>query len=77
MLRAENIKEYQDKTMFDFNYLGKLYHTEMQLVGQYNVYNMLAGIGAGLLVGIDINQILQSVKEIQPINGRMNSIAHN
>jgi UDP-N-acetylmuramyl pentapeptide synthase len=42
--KGENIQEFMDKTVFDCKYLGKSYSITTQLVGRFNVYNILGCI---------------------------------
>lgn len=76
-LKAENIQISAKWTTFSFSYLGKSYDCTTQLVGEFNVYNILAALSVVLQIGVPIEQSLQSISEITPIVWRMEQIEHN
>ena len=43
---------------------------EIPLLGRHNILNSLLAIGAGVLMGVDVEVIRQSLKEFKPISGR-------
>lgn len=47
---------------------------ELKLVGKFNVYNALAAIAATLIEGIPLSFILQSLSQINGVNGRFERI---
>ncbi len=57
--------------------MGQTYDVTTQLVGQFNVYNILAALSVVLQMGVPINQALQSIREIASITGRMEQIEHD
>lgn len=73
-LFAENIELTNAGTQFDLNFLGKSYRVEMKLIGTFNVYNVLAGIGAGIALNINIETILKAVSTIEGVSGRFQSV---
>lgn len=77
MLKWESINIGYNHTDFTFNYLGRPTKISMNLPGVYNVYNALAAIAAGLLLGIDQEKIAQSIGELEWVVGRMEPITHN
>ncbi len=64
-LKAEHIDLGIDGTRFSISYLGNDYNVAMPLRGKYNVSNALAAFSAGLLLGIDANQIIHSLESLQ------------
>ncbi len=46
----------------------------MKLIGKFNVYNVLAGICAGIVSGIPIQRIIQSIAEVEGISGRFETV---
>lgn len=60
-----NVNLFRETTIF-----------ESELVGKYNIYNILSAIVACKLVGIRINYLLTSLKEIPPLLGRANLFKH-
>lgn len=71
ILKATQIIEYLDHTEFTFSYLWKLYRSKTNLLGAYNVNNILAAIGVGIQIGLEIDKILKSVESFQWVNGRL------
>ncbi len=75
-LKAENIHEYKDKTTFNINYLGKIYHITTHMVGLFNVYNILAALGVALEIGVNIEKAIAAIQEFTGVEGRMQRIDH-
>lgn len=70
--RITDITEKKDETWFSFCYKNESFNVRSPLLGKFNVYNLVAAISCLNSFGIDINLILQYIKEIKPISGRMN-----
>ena len=70
-LKGENISIGKDGTSFGISYLGTHYTVTMPLLGRYNVYNALAAMSAGTLLGISPEKIIHSISLLQGVNGRM------
>ena len=49
-LKADNIQISTSGTTFSFTYLGKSYDAKTQLVGEFNVYNILAALSVVLQI---------------------------
>ncbi|NEP44112.1 MAG: UDP-N-acetylmuramoyl-L-alanyl-D-glutamate--2,6-diaminopimelate ligase, partial [Okeania sp. SIO2H7] len=47
---------------------------ELPLVGQYNLSNMLAAVGACLLMGLDLNAAIEKLPEFPGVPGRMERV---
>ncbi|MGB7412813.1 MAG: UDP-N-acetylmuramoyl-L-alanyl-D-glutamate--2,6-diaminopimelate ligase, partial [Thermosynechococcaceae cyanobacterium] len=45
------------------------------LVGQFNVANMLAAVGAGLSLGLNLNEMAQSLAQFSGVPGRMEQVS--
>ena len=72
-VRATNIKCSAKGTSFDViikNDKNK-YKFETKLLGNHNVYNILAGIACGLEFGIDIESLQKAVAGVNPIEHRL------
>ncbi len=72
-VRATNIKCSNKGTSFDVvlkNDKNK-YKFETKLLGDHNVYNILAGIACGLEFGIDIESLQKAVAGVRPIEHRL------
>lgn len=73
-LKAEDIKISPTGTTFSFNYLGKSYDIKTKLVGEFNVYNILAALSVVLQMWVNIEQVIQSVEAFATVTGRMEHI---
>lgn len=76
-LKAENIQISPIGTKFSFTYLGKSYDVHTKLVGDFNVYNILAALSVTIQVWVPMEQAIASIEEVAPITGRMEPIHHN
>mgnify|MGYP004629077829 FL=1 len=72
-VRADNIKLTNKGTTFDCYFKGdsKKYKFETKLLGEANVYNILAGIALGYELGISIAQLQMGVKKVNPVEHRL------
>lgn len=76
-LKAENIQTSLSGTTFSFNYLGKTYDIKTKLVGEFNVYNILSALSVVLQIGVNIDQVIESIESFETVTGRMEGIEHN
>ncbi len=76
-LKAENIRYSIDKTFFDINYMGVLFPATTNMVGIHNVYNVICALASGLIVWLDLKQMIDTLQTFIPPLGRMESIIHN
>ncbi len=72
-LYATNIKITSDGTKFDCFFKGdkKKYTFETNLLGDHNVYNILAGVLLGYKLGINIDRLQSAVSRVQPVEHRL------
>lgn len=70
--KIENIKEEKNKTIFNLKHKNKIYKIESPLLGKFNVYNLTSAIACLNSLDIDIYNIIENIKNIKPISGRMN-----
>lgn len=73
-LQANNIQMTSSGTIFELISPFGIHIVSMQLIGKFSVYNVLASIGAGIATGIPIEQIIQSIKEVQGVSGRFETV---
>ncbi|WP_102271549.1 UDP-N-acetylmuramoyl-L-alanyl-D-glutamate--2,6-diaminopimelate ligase [Cytobacillus massiliigabonensis] len=73
-LQAKNIQITSSGTSFELISPFGIHNVSMQLIGKFSVYNVLASIGAGIATGIPIEQIIQSIKEVQGVSGRFETV---
>lgn len=70
--KIENIKEKKDSTTFTIKHKGIKYKINSPLLGKFNVYNLTAAIACLNSLDIDIENLIEHIKNIKPISGRMN-----
>ena len=68
---ATNIKSDKNGMNFDFIYNEQTYNVKTKLLGIHNVYNILASIALGVEMKVSINQMIQKVISIQPVEHRL------
>lgn len=68
--KARIIEKHFDGTAVDIN--GK--EIQVQFVGVFNVYNLLAVYGATVLLGQDSDQALLTLSTLRPVSGRFETI---
>lgn len=69
-LRASNIKMTSSGTTFDLNVQGEVFPIQIQFIGKFSVYNVLASITAAILSDIPIQDIIHSIEGIKGVSGR-------
>lgn len=69
-LQARNIQLTASGTTFDLHTPIGIQKVSIQLIGKFNVYNVLASIGAAIASGLSYKQIIQSVEKIKGVSGR-------
>ena len=72
-VRAMHIRCSNRGTEFDVKFPGddKEYHFETRLLGDHNVYNILAGLAFGYEFDIPISDLQQAVKGVRPVEHRL------
>lgn len=72
-VRATDIELSHTGTKFNVVFKGdkKKYSFETKLLGEANVYNILAGIALGKALGITVNQLQVGVKKVRSIEHRL------
>ncbi len=72
-VRATNIKCSNKGTTFDVVFKGgnDSYTFTTKLLGNHNVYNILAGIACGIEFGIDIEDLIHAVSGVRPVEHRL------
>lgn len=72
--RFSNIKQYNNRTTFNLTHGNTEYFIETNLLAMFNVYNLVAVIVSLHESGMDMEVILEAVKHIPQIEGRMEYI---
>lgn len=70
---AQNIKSSHRGTEFDVVFKGdkEKYHFETKLLGNANIYNILAGIALGREFGLKISELQAGVRKVLPVEHRL------
>lgn len=74
-LKAKNIKLTPVGTYFEIDFKGETYEVNINLPGKFNVYNVLAAIGASLEIGVSMETILKALLTIEGARGRFESLS--
>lgn len=72
--QAENIKMDLNKIEFRFKYKNKNYLIQSKLIGHFNVHNMLAAIGIGIIEKVPVNKIIKAIAQSEKVPGRLEII---
>lgn len=70
-LRAQNIKSTLAGNDFTATIDGDKYQIYSPLIGEFNVYNVLASIAVGRIAGLSPKQIEQGIASLSYVTGRM------
>lgn len=72
-VHASNIKCSNIGTSFDVTFKGdnKKYPFQTKLLGNHNVYNILSSLALGRRFGIDISDLQKAVKNVKPVEHRL------
>jgi UDP-N-acetylmuramoyl-L-alanyl-D-glutamate--2,6-diaminopimelate ligase len=74
-LSARDVQVSAQGLIFKVMLKGQPWQVVSPLVGEYNVHNILAAIGGTALgLGLDMHKVLQGVRAMQSVPGRMESI---
>lgn len=63
--------ESGDVTEFRFNAFGREYRAQTDIIGEYNVYNLITCMGCMCAIGIPADDMLKVLSEVQLPPGRM------
>ncbi|MDR4946287.1 UDP-N-acetylmuramoyl-L-alanyl-D-glutamate--2,6-diaminopimelate ligase [Neobacillus cucumis] len=69
-IMAHNIQMTPKGTTFDLVFEGGIYPIQMQLIGKFSVYNVLASVTAALVSGLEIKQVIHSIESVEGVSGR-------
>jgi UDP-N-acetylmuramoyl-L-alanyl-D-glutamate--2,6-diaminopimelate ligase len=73
-LRAKKIELKADGLSYQASIDKEIYDVRCHIPGRFNVYNTLAAIGVGRVLGLSKNQIEQGIAALEGVAGRMSSI---
>jgi UDP-N-acetylmuramoyl-L-alanyl-D-glutamate--2,6-diaminopimelate ligase len=73
-IRAEDVRLSLAGTTFTVSTPGGKFRVESRLVGEHNVYNVLAAIGVALEEGLSPDDIRQGLEQVRDIPGRFERV---
>ena len=71
---ARALKFEADSTKFVLVFSGKKYDVKTNLIGEFNVYNLLAAIAGAFARGIAVEKAIEAVADFGGVDGRMQRI---
>ncbi|WML43611.1 UDP-N-acetylmuramoyl-L-alanyl-D-glutamate--2,6-diaminopimelate ligase [Neobacillus sp. PS3-40] len=72
--QAKNIQMSPNGTTFDLLLAESQYSVQMQLIGKFSVYNVLASMATAYVSGIPIKNIIRSIESVKGVAGRFELI---
>ncbi|WP_317853766.1 UDP-N-acetylmuramoyl-L-alanyl-D-glutamate--2,6-diaminopimelate ligase [Chakrabartyella piscis] len=75
-LMANNIKITGLGVDFTFDWQGVTYPVHLHTSGKFSVYNALGAIGASLLLGVPVEDVVAGITENKGVRGRFETIGH-
>jgi UDP-N-acetylmuramoyl-L-alanyl-D-glutamate--2,6-diaminopimelate ligase len=69
-LQATNITMTASGTSFELVSPLGIRKVNIQLIGKFSIYNVLASIGAGLVSGLPLEDVIASVESVKGVSGR-------
>jgi UDP-N-acetylmuramoyl-L-alanyl-D-glutamate--2,6-diaminopimelate ligase len=76
-VRARIIEDTIDGLNIEINHAGRDFMVRSQLIGTYNVYNILGAFSVALCLDIGPDTAVRGIGEVKCIKGRMEPIAQN
>ncbi|NGX63659.1 MAG: UDP-N-acetylmuramoyl-L-alanyl-D-glutamate--2,6-diaminopimelate ligase [Candidatus Anoxychlamydiales bacterium] len=76
-LQAFDIKYSLKGTSFTVKYKDETFDFFTNLIGRYNVSNILAAISLGIILKIDLNKLSSDLKSFKQVKGRLEKISNN
>jgi UDP-N-acetylmuramoyl-L-alanyl-D-glutamate--2,6-diaminopimelate ligase len=73
-VRAKEVKLAASGVQYEAHIEGDVYKIKCNLPGSFNVYNSLAAVGVGRVVGLNKQQIEQGIAALEGVEGRMTRI---
>ncbi|KRM86992.1 UDP-N-acetylmuramoyl-L-alanyl-D-glutamate--2,6-diaminopimelate ligase [Lacticaseibacillus thailandensis] len=76
-VQATDIATTNHGTRFNLHFYGRTYPVHMHLVGEFNVYNVLAAFGAAYGQGIAVPDIIRSIEAATGVPGRFQPVPND
>ncbi|WP_297669181.1 UDP-N-acetylmuramoyl-L-alanyl-D-glutamate--2,6-diaminopimelate ligase [Thomasclavelia sp.] len=71
---AKSFRLFLDHSEFDLTFKGNTYHVSSPVLAKFNIYNVLALVCTLIAMGCDEKMVLEALKEVKPVEGRMELI---
>lgn len=71
---AQNIQIEKEFTKFQVNFKGSIYNIETNLLGDYNIKNILAAFALSQSLGWDVQKVIKAIAEFQGVKRRQEII---
>ena len=76
-LRATDLELNAEGTKFKLSFKGETLTCSWPLVGRYNVYNSLAATAVGLIKGLSLGKIVETLATFPPVPGRLEPVKNS
>jgi len=73
-LQAQNIQSTLKGSQIDLLYQNKITPIKTHLIGQFNIYNILASLCVGLVKGVSIEKLTEAISTFKTVKGRLERI---
>lgn len=74
VLNAEDIQFFPDHTEMKICAPEGVFPLKTPLIGRYNISNVLAAIGAGMSLNVELKTILAALEDVPPVPGRLERV---
>ncbi len=74
VIKATKIEEGLEWTYFEFSYLWQKFSGTTQLIGSYNICNIMWAISVATSLWIEMNPTIKSIEDFEWVSGRMEPI---
>lgn len=75
LFRAINCEYHDHHTYFDMVTPEGTFSVELQLLGEFNIYNALAATAALYCKGYKVQEIIEQLEQLKPVKGRMEQVS--
>lgn len=73
-IKLQSAKSSESGSEFTLRQEGKELRLETQLIGKFNIYNAMAAVGVGRVVGLSDRQVAKGIANLTSVPGRMEQI---
>jgi UDP-N-acetylmuramoyl-L-alanyl-D-glutamate--2,6-diaminopimelate ligase len=77
IVQARIIDQSLNGLRLEISYENKSFEIASSLIGDFNLYNILAAFASGIALTVDIEDIIAGIEELRAVQGRMECVADN